>query len=135
MIDLVKTLGIAGAAAVAMIFLIRDVLGPLVKDVVGKKKAAEQMRPGADRVTALEINLTNLSTQVTQLESRLGVKNTELVNLVDERSIATDNKLDIVLAELKSLREDHAEAHRQLGERIARAETNIEHILRTARHR
>lgn len=131
MIELVKTLGIAGAAAVAMIFLIRDVLGPLVRYVVGKKKAAEPMRPGADRVTALEVNLTNLSTQVTQLETRLGVKNTELQTLVDERSIATDNKLDIVLAELRDLREAQAEQHRHLDVRLARVEENVKHLEKT----
>lgn len=142
MIELVKTLGIAGAAAVALIFLIRDVLGPLVKYVVEKKKriADDAPRPKADdRVRVLEIDLAKLSTQVTNLETVLGGKNTELQTLVDERSIATDNKLDIVLAELKSLREDHDEQHRALadrmaeqyrilGERIKGVETDIKHL-------
>lgn len=140
MIELITKLGLAAGVTVVAYALVQKVLGPLVAYVVDRKRTADVAKPKADRVTALEINLTNLSTQVTQLETRLGVKNTELVNLVDERSIATDNKLDIVLAELKSLREDHEQQHRALsermadqyrilGERIKGAETNIEHLL------
>lgn len=130
MIELVTKLGLYGVLGIAAVYLFRDVLGPLVRYVVEKKKQTAEARPKADRVTALEVNLSNLTTQVVKLENAMGERATETQNLVEERAIAADNKMDMVLAELKSLREDHHEAHRMLGERIARAEANIENLVR-----
>lgn len=134
MIELVRTLGIAGAAAVAFIFLIRDVLGPLVKYTVEKKtKASDEGPRKGDRVTVLEVNLSNLTTQVVKLETALGAQTDQLQEFVDERAVATDNKLDMVLAELAELRKEHTDQTRMLGERIARVEENVRHLERTRR--
>jgi hypothetical protein len=115
---------VLGVFALALYTLIKDVLSPLVKRVLKTKLPATERETVSDsRLAVLEVNLTAVTAQVVSFDK-----------LLSDTSIAIDNKIDLVLVELKELREEQAEAHRNMIERISRAETHIEHLLGPARH-
>ena len=107
MMDILRNLGIGGLALLVCYYLIRDVLGPLVKKALGKNNGNPN-----DRVMVLEVNFATLSTKVADLR--------ELMNL---HQASMNSKLDLVLKEVRQIRE-------VLTERIAKAETHIEHLLK-----
>lgn len=114
---------ILGVAILSVYTLIKDVLVPTVRKALKTGKEIPVIPSEPSRLAVLEVNLSAVTAQVVQFDK-----------LLQETSISHDNKLDLVLAELKELREEHAAAHQQLTERIAKAETHIEHLLqRTSR--
>lgn len=121
-----------GIAVLAVYVLAKDVIRPLVKQVLGKKDDDNVHRCPIrldGRVSVMEINLTKLETRIV-----------DFGRLQEEYSTAVDNKLDMVLAELKELR-DHFDGRitkladrvderlTTLGERMATAETDVKHLL------
>lgn len=121
--DLLKSIGITGIAVLVAFYLVRDVIAPLVKNVIRRSRVESEPR----RLQVLEVNLSTLTTRVEDFGKVLAEQN----EMVDKLSISVDNKMDIVLAELKEMRDEFSEAYRAMAERIAKAETHIEHLLRT----
>lgn len=122
--DLLKSIGITGVAVLVAFYLVRDVLGPLVKSVLRRPKS--NASPEA-RVIALEVDLGKVSTRVEDFAKLLAESN----ETMDKLGQSVDNKMDIVLQELSEIRGEFSEAYRAMTERIAKAETHIEHLLRT----
>ena len=123
--DLLKGIGITGVAILVAFYLVRDVLGPLVKSVLRKTKPTIGTQD--NRVLALEVDLAKTSTRVEDFAKLLAESNEAMDNL----GRAVDSKMDIVLQELQEMRGEFTEAYRAMTERIAKAETHIEHLLRT----
>lgn len=124
MMDVLKSVGIGGLAVLACFYLVRDVLAPLVKSVT--RKAKPNGSPET-RILALEVDLGKVSTRVEDFSTLLQEYNAS----VDTLGRSMDNKMDIVLQELSEMRSEFTEAYRAMTERIAKAETHIEHLLRT----
>ena len=133
MLDLIKTFGIAGVAILAGFYLIRDVLGPLVKTVTRKAKGESgeprnkppdncPLVPDIGKIAVLEFNLNTLN-----------VKVTDFTKALEDAGISVDNKLDIVLAEMKEMREEFTSTLIKFSDRLARTETHIEHLLKMRR--
>ena len=120
--DVLKTFGVAGLAVLVAFFLVRDVLAPLVKSVTHKSKQPSE----PNRVQVLELNLTKLTTRVEDFGKILCEQNES----VDKLGQAVDNKMDIMLQELKEIRDEFADAYREMAQRISKAETHIEHLLK-----
>lgn len=112
--DLVQTLGVS---LLVLYLLVRDVIGPLVKKLINRDKDAQEGPTQTARLTVLEVDLGNVRAQLVDFERAL-----------EEAGKNLDNKLDMVLAELAELRNETAEAHRMLGERIRATEVHIEHM-------
>lgn len=124
--DLGKLLGdgATGGLVIVLYLVVKDVLAPIVKSTFkGKKQHDTELQPTDEtRLRVLEVNLSAVTAQVVSFDK-----------LLNETGESLDNKIDLVLAELKEMREEQAESARILTERIARAETHIEHLLQTTR--
>lgn len=122
--DIIKSVGLTGVAVLVAFYLVRDVLGPLVKYVTRRAKGETEPHdkshePIAPRVAVLEVNLGSLETRVADFHQ-----------LLEQSGAAMDNKLDIVLEELKDMRGEFTRTLANLTERITRTETHVEHLLR-----
>lgn len=126
------------AAAVTLLilyFLVKDVVIPLVKKVTGKKEktmtpppesitqaaelaAVKAVEPIAAKLPVLEFNLKTHEARLAEFSDLIRANNTQAEHV----ATAMDNKLDIVLQELKEFRE-------AIIERVSRVETHIEHLL------
>lgn len=128
--DLLKSIGATGLLLLVCFYLVRDVLAPLVKSVVRKSKEPKVEPVEAqnkEKIAVLAIDLTRLTTKVGDFQEML-----EQNSANTERQFqAVDDKIDIVLSELKEIRDEFGNSFRAMTERIAKAETHIEHILRT----
>lgn len=131
--DLLKDIGATGLWLLVCFYLVRDVLAPLVKSVTRKAKNGIEGREetqNKEKIAVLAIDLTRLTAQVADFHSLL-----ETNTQNNERQFqAVDDKIDIVLAELKEIRDEFGSSFRAMTERIAKAETHIEHLLRTRTH-
>lgn len=125
--EVLKTLGAGGLIVLVCFYFVRDVLAPLVKTVTRRTKSNGNP---PDRVLALELDLGKLSIRVEDFSTLLKQHSA----LVDTLGQSMDNKMDIVLQELTDMREEFGKAYRAMTERIARAETHIEHLLRGKGH-
>lgn len=126
------------AAAVTLLILyllVKDVVIPLVRKVTKKKTALEEcpygvaaaakaIEPIAAKIPALEFNLKTHEAKLVDFGELLR----EHQRRNDETAIAVDNKLDIVLAELKDFRE-------AIIARVVSLETHVEHLLARAGRR
>jgi hypothetical protein len=74
------------------------------------------------KIQALEIDLSKLTTQVVQFST-----------VLEESGQAMDEKLDILLDEFKNLRETYVAGQLDVVQRLTRAETNIDTLLRNTR--
>lgn len=126
MVELLKTIGIGGLAVLVCFYLVRDVLGPLVKRAVkkgngnGDEKQEKQDKfpeSAQARVLALELNWSAVSAQVVSLES-----------LLNRTVQSVDHKIDTLLERLTEIRDGQAEHNRLMSERMAKAETNIDNL-------
>lgn len=125
--DIIKSVGLTGVAVLVAFYLVRDVLGPLVKYVTRKAKGegphATEHDSVVPRMAVLEVNLGTLETKVADFRQ-----------LLEQSGAAMDNKLDIVLEELKDMRAEFTRTLSNLTERITRTETHVEHLLRNKSH-
>lgn len=128
--DLLKSIGATGLLLLVCFYLVRDVLAPLIKSVTRKSKESNDEPVEAqnkEKIAVLAIDLTRLTTKVGDFQELL-----EQNSANTERQFqAVDDKIDIVLSELKEIRDEFGNSFRAMTERIAKAETHIEHILRT----
>lgn len=125
-----------GLTLIIVYLLIKEVLGPLVKHVLRKKANepvdahkvdGEKCPIGVDvRVTALEVNLSNLSARVVDFPRLLA----DQERRADETATVTDNKLDLVLQSIDELKAEMSTAHLKMAERMTRVEAIIEHVLK-----
>lgn len=133
MLDLLKTFGWTGVAILCVFYLVRDVLGPLVKTVTRKAKGESgesrtkppdncPLVPDIGRIAVLEFNLNTLN-----------VKVTDFTKALEDAGISVDNKLDIMLQEMKEMREEFTSTLIKFSDRMARTETHIEHLLKMRR--
>lgn len=129
--ETLKSIGATGLLLLVCFYLVRDVLAPLVKSVTRKGKTEPKAEPvevqNKEKIAVLAIDLSRLTAQVTDFHALLeqNSENTE------RQFQAVDDKIDIVLSELKEIRDEFGNSFRAMTERIAKAETHIEHILRT----
>lgn len=121
--DVAQTLGVL---TLVLYVLVRHVIAPMVKYLMRRKTAVDPERHMERRVGVLEVDLAGLKARVVDFQ--------DLLTQHNEATQALDVKMDVMLTEFQSMRTDFAEAHRLLGERIARAETHIEHLLRRRGH-
>lgn len=114
---------------IVIYILLREVIGPMVKWLTTKLHESDGNSRPADKVQALEVNLSTLDTKVVDLETSL-----------TENATALDNKLDLLLEEIKDAREKLGERLSRIengmterlaavGERLAKAETHLYHML------
>jgi hypothetical protein len=120
--EVLKGIGIDGLAVLVCFYLVRDVLGPLVRSVVKKRKTATEDRATVattteNRVLALELNWAAVTAQVVSLEA-----------LLNRTAQSLDHKADTMLVRLTEIRDEQAEHNRLMAERMARAETHIDNI-------
>lgn len=120
--------------------VVKDVGIPLVGKFTGSKQKAEHtdtpgdcplIQPVAQRVAALEIDLARQQTRVVEFGELLKEHQQSNARSFD----MMDNKLDCVLTELKEFRESIEQRVGSLGERMASAETHLEHLLTDKRPR
>lgn len=101
--------------------LIKDVVGPLVRYVVKRNQPEESS-------SALPLSVSDVKTKFAVFELDLSTLKTQIVDFKqllqehreeqEKSSIALDNKIDMVLEELK-----------QIGNRLTAVETIVEHVL------
>lgn len=114
----------------------KDLGIPLVRSINDRKKAKSEtpppkpsecpyIEPLKTRVIALELNFT----QQTARLADLGELFKEERKSMEDASVMSDNKLDMVLAELKEFRESIETRLGNVTERLAVTETNVGHLL------
>jgi hypothetical protein len=115
--DVISTLGLA---LMVIYVLVKEVIGPLVR----KKPSVDTTTDLVPvRLSVLEVNLKTMESRI--VEFRQLIERTGQAQ--DQASSALDNKMDIVLAELKEFRE-------QVATRLTRVETEVETLLRGSRN-
>ena len=117
-----QTLGIL---ALVLYFAVKDVIAPLVRQMMKRKvDPGHSQHPlsNQQRINVLELDLVGVKAQVVDLRDLLAQGN--------EATTALDQKMDVILQDFQEMRSEVAEFHRLMAERITRAETHIEHLLR-----
>lgn len=120
MFDIIKQFGVTGLAVLATFYLIRDVLGPLVK-AANRRWSAQPEQPG--RIELIEHDVRSLGERADEFQKSL-----------DDSGVAIDNKMDMILQELKEMRQEFGEKLFQLAERTKGTEKDIEHLLKRHSH-
>lgn len=110
--DILSTLGLS---LVVIYVLVKEVVGPLVR-----KKRPEANDMGV-RLAVFEVNLKTMETRIGEFREVIERN----ARTQDVASTALDNKLDIVLEELREFRES-------IASRLTRVETQVETMLRGA---
>jgi hypothetical protein len=120
--------GAVGGVVLVLALIVKDVLGPLVKNLVKKMHSAELGANGEThlsvkdekRFLAVELNLTTLTAQVVAFDEVL------------KRMAGTlETKVDTVVERLTEIRDEQHQQNELVGERVARNEQDIGHILKT----
>lgn len=115
--------------------IFKDVGVPLVNKFTHKRpeeKVQQEcplLQPVVARVTSLEIAAGKQSERVVDLSDMLREHASSTSRTFD----VTENKLDMILAELKEFREANEGQFRQLGERVKGTEVHVEHLLKSRR--
>lgn len=130
---------VAAVTLLILYLLVKDVVIPLVKKTTSKKEkatpmhdtcphaedaAARAVQPIAAKIPVLEFNLQTHETRLTEFSELIKENHAQ----AERTATALDNKLDIVLAELKEFRE-------AIIDRVSRVETHIEHLLQKSPRR
>lgn len=112
--------------------IIKDLIVPLANKIMHRKEDAAPrpecplLQPLTTRVNVLEVNLARESSRMLDLAEALKEHVTSTSHSFD----VMENKLDMVLQELKEFRESVEDRVSKLGERMKGAEVNLEHLLK-----
>ena len=109
----------------------KDAVVPLVNKLRGKATeskgpAGRDLCPVEGRVTVLELDLGSHKVRLADLAELIKEHGEE----TERTSISLDNKLDLVLTELKEAHEAIEARLAAFGERLKGVEVHIEHILK-----
>lgn len=125
-------LNLIGLSLLIGYLAIKDVIGPLVKYVIKKKKGEDHSDDPRcpigvdDKVRVLEIDLVGVKTRVASFSELLD----EHVKRAEATATALDDKLDVVLAELKDFRESIDTRLRVLEGWAEGVKVHLDHLLK-----
>lgn len=132
--------GIAGGLVVVLYLIISRILTPLVRNALKRHKdgAPVTAAVAADhpRLGALEVKFSafeaKVDARVIDLEGALrsiGDTTRALDEKIEATSAALDDKMDVMIREMQDMRKEASLRDIQYSDRLARLETNMEHLL------
>lgn len=120
--------------------VVKDFGIPLVRAISDRKKSKIEtvqspecpyIEPVKTKVIALELNYTQQTARIADLADIIK----EQRQAAEDAAIISDNKLDMVLAEVKEFRESIEMRIGKVIERLAITETNVAHLLANQQRR